>query len=74
VSSRRWFICWPLAEGDGHAASTVGMLGREFETTNRSAGRFRRGRFFAAMRALKAGRFIVAVWPLWWRRTVLPRN
>ena len=45
------FICRPLR--------------RSFETTNRSTGRFRRRRLFAAMSALKAGRFIVATLPLW---------
>jgi hypothetical protein len=52
-----------LVEGDGHAAALL-TTGGEFETTNRSAGRFRRQRLFAAISAL-ASRFIVAVLPLW---------
>jgi hypothetical protein len=48
--------------------------GGGFETTNRSTGRFRRRRLFAAMSALKAGRFIVAVLPLWCRRTLGPSS
>ena len=51
--------------GDGHATSELTTTGREFETTNRSTGRFRRRRLFAASISLNALRFIVAILPLW---------
>jgi hypothetical protein len=60
----------------GHAVSAVPINGFGLETTNRNEGRRRLGLATrtAAISSLNALRFIVAMLPLWCRKTLSPRT
>jgi hypothetical protein len=59
-----------------YAAAALGTLSFGLETTNRNEGWRLLGLATrtAASSSLKALRFMVATFLLWWRRTLLPRN